>query len=172
MDSPICSSIFRMVSLLLILQKVYYVNFQPIFMFNIYHSLTLLVQLIMSLKEIIRNSCGEEIYKITRKWQRKKIKAVISKNQLIFLEKCLTHNVTPKSFRIKSPIKSQKPNRITEKCRKKLLVLAKNNAKQRLLNYNIEVNDLSQELRSVLSEGCSFRYHRMHNKYVKRGRVC
>ena len=36
--------------------------------------------------------------------------------------------------------------------RKKLLVLAKNDAKQRLHNYNNEVNDLSQVLRSMLSE--------------------
>ena len=76
----------------------------------------------------------------------------VSKNQLIFLEKCLTHDVTPKSFRIKPPIKSQKAIRITKEYRKKLLVLAKNDAKQRLRNYNIEVNDLSQKLRSVLSD--------------------
>ena len=141
-------------------------------MFNIYHSLTFLVLLTMSLKELIGNSCGEEIYKITREWQRKKIKDVISKNQLIFLEKFWTHNVTPNSFRIKLPIKSQKANRITEESRKKLLVLAKNNAKQRLRNYNIKVNDLSLELRSVLSERCSFRNYRTHNKNVKRGRTC
>ena len=139
-------------------------------MFHIYHGLTLLVQLIMSLKELIGNSNGKEIYKITREWQRKKIKAVISKNQLIFLEKCLTHNVTPKSLRIKPPIKSQKANRIAEECQKKLLVLAKDNAKKRLWNYNIEVNDLSQELRSALIEQCSFRNHITHNKYFKRGR--
>ena len=58
----------------------------------------------------------------------------------------------PKSFRIKPPIKSQKAALITKEYRKKLLVLAKNDAKQRLRNYNIEVNDLSQELRSVLSD--------------------
>ena len=62
----------------------------------------------MSLKELIYNSYGKEIYKTTRELQRKKIKAAVSKNQLIFLEKCLTHDVTPKSFRIKPPIKSQK----------------------------------------------------------------
>ena len=92
----------------------------------------------MSLKELIYNSYGKEIYKTTRELQRKKIKAAVSKNQLIFLEKCLTHDVTPKSFRIKPPIKSQKAIRITKEYRKKLLVLAKNNAKQRLRNYNIE----------------------------------
>ena len=106
----------------------------------------------MSLKDLIYNSYGKEIYKATRELQRKKIKAAISKNQLIFLEKYLTYDVTPKSFRIKPPIKSQKAIRITKEYRKKLLVLAKNDAKQRLRNYNIEVNDLSQKLRSVLSD--------------------
>ena len=103
----------------------------------------------MSLKELMS---FEEIYKITRELQHKKIKAAVSKNQLIFLEKCLTHDVTQKSFKIKPPIKSQKATRITKEYRKKLLVLAKNDAKQRLRNYNIEVNDSSQELRSVLSD--------------------
>ena len=96
----------------------------------------------MSLKKLICNSYGEEIYKTIRELQCKKIKAAVSKNQLIFLEKCLTHGVTPKSFRIKPPIKSQKAPPITKDYRKKLLVLAKNDAKQRLRNYNIEVNDL------------------------------
>ena len=105
----------------------------------------------MSLKELIRNSYSEEIYKITRELQRKKIKAAVSKNQLILLEKRLTQDVTIKSFSIKPPIKSQKAIRITKEHRKKLLVLAKGDAKQRLRNYNIEVNDLSQKLRSVLS---------------------
>ena len=74
----------------------------------------------MSLKELICGSYGEEIYKITRELQHKKIKAAVSKNQLIFLEKCLTHDVTQKSFRIKPPIKSQKATRITKEYRKKL----------------------------------------------------
>ena len=68
------------------------------------------------------------------------------------MEKCLTNDVTPKSFRIKPPIKTQKATRITKEYRKHLLVLAKNNAKQRSRNYNIEGNDLSQELRSALSD--------------------
>ena len=41
---------------------------------------------------------------------------------------------------------------INKEYQETLLVLAKNDAKQWLMNYNIEVNDLSQELRSVLSD--------------------
>ena len=85
---------------------------------------------------------GEENDKTTRELQWKKIRGAVSKNQLFFLEKCLTHDVTPKSFRIKPPIKSQKTCRITKEYRKKLLVLAKNDAKEKLRNYNMKVNEL------------------------------
>ena len=127
----------------------------------------------MSLKKLICNSYGEEIYKTTRELQHKKIKAAVSKNQLTFLEKYLTHDVTPKSFRIKPPIKSQKATCITKEYRKKSLVLAKKNAKQRLRNYNIEVNDLSQKLRSVSSDVHFETIERITNKpkekeYVKK----
>ena len=97
----------------------------------------------MSLKDLICN--GEEIYKTTRELQRKKIKAALSKNQLIFLQKLLIHDVTPKLLRIKLPIKTQKATLLTKESQKNLLVLAKNDATQRLRNYNIEVNHLSQE---------------------------
>ena len=63
----------------------------------------------------------------------------MSKNQLIFLKKCLTRDVTAKSIRIKPPIKSQKAIRITNKDLKTLFVLAKNGTKQRLRTYNIRV---------------------------------
>ena len=53
------------------------------------------------------------------------------------------------------------------------MVLAKNNAKQRSRNYNIEVNDLSQELRSVLSDAPVETIERITNiskekEYVKK----
>ena len=41
---------------------------------------------------------------------------------------------------------------INKEYQETLLVLAKNDAKQRLWNYNIEVNDLSQGLRSALND--------------------
>ena len=53
------------------------------------------------------------------------------------------------------------------------MVLAKNDAKQRLRNCNIEVNDLSQELRSVLSDAYFETIERITNiskekEYVKK----
>ena len=53
------------------------------------------------------------------------------------------------------------------------MVLAKNDAKQRLRNYNIEVKDLSQELRSLLSDAYFETIERITNiskekEYVKK----
>ena len=83
---------------------------------------------------------------------------------MIFLEKCLTNDVTPKSFRTKPPIKSQKATPITKDHRKKSLVLAKNDDKQRLRNDNIKVNDLSQELRNIFSDVHLKTIERISNK--------
>ena len=69
----------------------------------------------------------------------------------MFLEKCLTHDdLTTKSFRIALLFKSKKTILITKKYLRKL-ILAKNDANQRLRTYNIKVNDLSQELKNVLA---------------------
>ena len=62
---------------------------------------------------------------------------------------------------------------ITKEYQKMLLVLAKNDAKQWLRNYNIEVNDLSQELRRVLSDSYFETIERIPNitkekKYVEK----
>ena len=70
----------------------------------------------------------------------------------MFLAKCLTHDdLTTKSFRIALLVKSKKTILITKKYLRKLLILAKNDANQRLRTYNIKVNDLSQELKNVLA---------------------
>ena len=52
----------------------------------------------MSLKEFITTSYGKEIYLDTKKLQLEKIRNAKAKNQMIFLFKCLSNNVTPKSF--------------------------------------------------------------------------
>ena len=82
----------------------------------------------------------------------KKIVATTANSQLIFLEKCLTHDdLTTKSSRITLLIKSEKIIQITKKYLRKLLILAKNDTNQRLRTYDIKVNDLSQELKNVLA---------------------
>ena len=79
----------------------------------------------MSLKQLLVSSYGKELYKETLSLQQQKIKKTIAKNQLIFLQRCIHHNITPKSFQIKIPIKSKKTFNISKEYSWKLIVIAK-----------------------------------------------
>ena len=76
----------------------------------------------------------------------------IAKNQMIFLQRHIYHNITLKSFRLKSPIKSRKAFNIMKVYKKKLMVIAKNNAKQRIHNAVLKVNELCKTLKAKVSE--------------------
>ena len=83
----------------------------------------------MPLTQLLVSSYGKELYKETLSLQQQKIKKAIAKNQLIFLQRCIHYSITPKSFRIKSPIKSKKAFNIMKEYSCKLIVIAKNGAK-------------------------------------------
>ena len=80
-----------------------------------------------------------------------KVNESIAKNQLIFLERCIKDNILPKSFRLKPPIKSIKGNNIMKDCSRKLVVLAKNNAKQRMY-FSLKKVEIKLYFKNVLSE--------------------
>ena len=86
----------------------------------------------MLLKNLFTTSFGEKTYKHTVDLQKMKVKASIEKNQLIILERCIKNNILLKSFRLKPPITSIKGYNIMKDYSKKLVVLARNNAKQRM----------------------------------------
>ena len=81
-----------------------------------------------------------------------KVKASIAKNQLIFLERCIKNNILPKSFRLRLPIKSIKGYNSMNNCSKKLVGLAKNNAKQRMYSSLKKVEEIKSYLKNILSE--------------------
>ena len=74
------------------------------------------------------------------------------KNQMIFLQRCIYHNITPKSFQLKTPSKSRKLFNIMNVYKKKLIVIAKSNAKERMHNAALKVNKLCQTLKAKVSE--------------------
>ena len=55
----------------------------------------------MSFKQLLVSSYGKELYKETLSLQQQKIKKVTAKNQLIFLQRWIHHNIAPKSFQMK-----------------------------------------------------------------------
>ena len=100
-------------------------------------------------------SYGNELYKQTTLLQQmkiKKIKNAVAKNQLTFLQRCIYHNITPISFRLKTPIKSKKAFNIINVYKKKLVIIVKNNAKERMYKAELKVNKLCQTLKAKVSE--------------------
>ena len=95
-----------------------------------------------TLKEYITSGYGAGIYEQTTKLKEAKKCKAKSKNQLIFLEKCIAHQIIPKSFKLKTPIRSRNANRIVQKTRTDLLVCAKNDAKRRFFKQVRLVEDI------------------------------
>ena len=101
----------------------------------------------MSFRNYITASYGKKIYSETQQLQRVKVKFAIAKNDLIFLERCMVNNIMPKSFQIKSPILSKKGKNLIKQYQKKLLQLARNEAKKRMYKNNSKVKHLSNSLK-------------------------
>ena len=59
----------------------------------------------------------------------------------------MAHNIMPKSFRIKSPILSKKGKSLIEQYQKKLLQLARNEAKERMYKSTTKIKHLSTSLK-------------------------
>ena len=52
----------------------------------------------MPLRPLLVSSYGKELYKETLSLQQQKLKKAIAKNKLIFLQRCVHHNITKKSL--------------------------------------------------------------------------
>ena len=103
-------------------------------------------------KQLLIASYGKELCKQTSLLQQRKIKNAVARNQMIFLQRCIYYNITPKSFRLKTPIKSKKAFNIMNVYKKKLIVIAENNAKERMHNAALKVNELCQTFKAKVSE--------------------
>ena len=90
-----------------------WINSVNVFSFiSLFHYFTLSK---MCLEELLISSYGKELYKHTSLLQQMKIKNAVAKNQMISLQRCIYHNFTPKSFRLKTPIKSRKTSSLRRK---------------------------------------------------------
>ncbi|XP_065675527.1 uncharacterized protein LOC136091746 [Hydra vulgaris] len=97
----------------------------------------------MTFKDYIITFYGKKIYDDTKKLQDLKIRNANSKNQLVFLQKCLSNNITPKSFKVKTPIHTKKAKNILKEYIKKLLIHVRNEAKHRLYSSKKLINELN-----------------------------
>ena len=85
----------------------------------------------MSLKNYLIASYGAGAQKKTLELKEAKKNVAKTKNQFIFLQRCVKNRLIPKSLRIKSPISGRRTNGIVEKYRMELLLSLKNTAKHR-----------------------------------------
>ena len=70
---------------------------------------------------------------------------------MVFLYKCLSNNVTPKSFRLRAAITTTKCENIMKELRRKLLNHARNEAKRRLHESKNRIINICSTLCQVLS---------------------
>ena len=106
------------------------------------------VLMVMSLKILYITSYDEKTYKYAVDLQNMKVRTNTVKSPLILLERCIKSNMLGKSFRLKPPIKSIKGYNIMED----LVVLAKNNAKQRMCSSLKNVEEIRLYVNNILSE--------------------
>ena len=85
----------------------------------------------MSFKELITRSYGEETYNTIAKLQQLKVRSAVAKNQWIFLQRCIHHNILPISLRSRPTINTQKGRNVTQTYNRAMLIIAKNEARDR-----------------------------------------
>jgi len=80
-----------------------------------------------------------------------KKKQAAAKNQMIFLKRCIHHNIVPKFLNVRSPIKSKNGINITKDYQRKLLIAAKNEARYRFHFSIKKCNELIETLTETLN---------------------
>ena len=105
----------------------------------------------MTIKTLINNSYGADIFKHTNELKMEKMKKAKLKNQITFLKKCITHRIIPKSMRIKSPLHTRRATNITSRYRQELLICAKNDAKSKFFQTLKTIDMLTAKLNNTLS---------------------
>ena len=106
----------------------------------------------MSLKTYITDRYGAIVYEKTTLLKELKTEQAKTKNQSIFLERCVSHKLIPKSLRIKSPVNNIKTNGIVQRYQLELLITIKNDASRKYFNLSKRISELKLELAVILSE--------------------
>ena len=84
----------------------------------------------MSLKNYISAGYGTSIYKDTKKLKNLILQQTKLKKQQIFLQRCISNRIIPKSYRIHSPLTSDRAKQLRTKYSFDLITCAKNEVKK------------------------------------------
>lgn len=105
----------------------------------------------MSLKDLLITNYGISLYKKTSRLQDQVCKQATAKNQVVFLTRCLYHNIFPRFLQIHSPIKSKYATNVTLQFKRKLLVCAVKEAKVRHHKCIREIENLTHDINNIVS---------------------
>ena len=103
------------------------------------------------LKAHITDAYGEAMYKQTTKLQQMKRKAAATKCRWIFMTKCVTHNVLPKSFQTRPVLRTRKGFMLTREHNKKMLQITRNETKRQYHGYLKNIKKKEEELQTQMS---------------------
>ena len=106
----------------------------------------------MSLKTYITAGYGASIYKETITYKDLMLQQAKSKNQQVFLQRCISNKIIPKSFRIHNPLKSDRSRQLQRKYSFDLITCAKNEVRKKYFRTTDKIRTLENELRTILSE--------------------
>ena len=105
----------------------------------------------MTIKDIITARYGAIVHQKTIQLKEAKKTVAKTKNQFIFLQKCVKNKLTPKSLRIKCPARIPRTSQVTMKYRSDLVIAVKNDAKHRFFAAIRKKDAIEEEVRSLLS---------------------
>ena len=106
----------------------------------------------MSLKQYISAGYGASIYKETKIFKDLILQQTKLKNQQIFLQRCISNKVIPKSYRVHSPLNSERAKQLQTKYSFDLITCAKNEVKKKYFRTRQKIHTLENELEAILTE--------------------
>ena len=105
----------------------------------------------MTIKDTITARYGASVHQKTIQLKEAKKTVAKTKNQYIFLQKCVKNKLTPKSLRIKCPTRTSRTSQIMMRYRSDLVIAVKNDAKHRFFDAMRKKNVIEEEVKNLLS---------------------
>ena len=103
-------------------------------------------------KQTIINAYGQATFKTISKLQQAKKKSVSAKTRWIFLMRCVSNKVLPKSFHSRPLVNSKKALKLTFNYNLQMLKLASNEAKERYHELLNSIKQITSALKDILNE--------------------
>ena len=103
------------------------------------------------LKQYITQTYGEVIHKLTTKLQKLKKQKASAKCRWIFLTRCLTHNILPKSFQTRPLLRTKRGFATTEKYNKEMLKVTRDDARVHHIKICKEIITTNKDLEEKMT---------------------